>query len=115
MSFFAYAVGVWLVLAGILGVVRSRNLVHTVVCVSVAQSGTYVVLLTVGYQKGAVAPIFGTSTAPGTPVVDPVVQALTLTDIVVSATVTALLLALVVQVAKRHGTVVPDELHALRG
>lgn len=115
MSFFAYAVGAWLVLVGILGVVRSRNLVHTVVCVSVAQSGTYVVLLTVGYQKGAVAPIFGTSTPPGTPVVDPMVQAMTLTDIVVSATVTALLLALVVQVAKRHGTVVPDELHALRG
>ena len=38
-----------------------------------------------------------------------------MTDIVVSATVTALLLALVVQIAKRHGTVVPDELHALRG
>ncbi|WP_225726326.1 MULTISPECIES: hypothetical protein [unclassified Nocardia] len=35
--------------------------------------------------------------------------------IVVSATVTALLLALVIQTAKRHGTVVPDELHALRG
>jgi multicomponent Na+:H+ antiporter subunit C len=26
-----------------------------------------------------------------------------------------LLLALVVQIAKRHGTVEPDELHALRG
>ena len=47
--------------------------------------------------------------APG-PVVDPVVQALTLTDIVVSATVTALLLALVIQVAKRTGTVDPDKL-----
>jgi multicomponent Na+:H+ antiporter subunit C len=115
MSFFAYAVGVWLVLVGILGVVRSRNLIHTVVCVAVAQSGTYVLLLTIGYQSGAVAPIFGASTPPRTPVVDPMVQAMTLTDIVVSATVTALSLALVVQVAKRHGTVVPDELHALRG
>ncbi|HEX5119773.1 MAG TPA: cation:proton antiporter subunit C [Pseudonocardiaceae bacterium] len=115
MSFFAYAVGVWLVLVGILGVVRSGNLIHTVVCVAVAQSGTYVLLLTIGYQSGAVAPIFGPNTPPRTPVVDPMVQAMTLTDIVVSATVTALLLALVVQVAKRHGTVVPDELHALRG
>ena len=42
-------------------------------------------------------------------------QALTLTDIVVSATVTALLLALAIQVAKRHRTVDPDELNALRG
>jgi multicomponent Na+:H+ antiporter subunit C len=47
--------------------------------------------------------------------VDPVVQALALTDVVVGATVTALLLALVMQVAKRHGTVDPDELSELRG
>jgi multicomponent Na+:H+ antiporter subunit C len=115
MSVYAYGVGAWLVLVGIFGVVRSRDLIHTVVCVAVAQSGTYVVLLAIGYQSGAVAPIFGSTTPPGTPVVDPVVQAMTLTDIVVSATVTALLLALVVQVAKRHGTIVPDELHGLRG
>jgi multicomponent Na+:H+ antiporter subunit C len=115
MSVFAYGVGAWLVLIGIFGIVRSANLVHTVVCVAVSQSGTYVMLLTVGYQSGAVAPIFGTTSPPGTPVVDPIVQAMTLTDIVVSATVTALLLAIVVQVAKRHGTIVPDELHRLRG
>lgn len=47
--------------------------------------------------------------------VDPVVQALALTDVVVGATVIALLLALVVQVAKRHGTFDPDELSELRG
>jgi multicomponent Na+:H+ antiporter subunit C len=46
--------------------------------------------------------------------VDPVVQALSLTDIVVSATITALLLALTIQIYKRHGTVNPDELRALR-
>ena len=115
MSVYPYVVAGWQLLVGIFGVVRSRNLVHTVVCVSIAQSGTYVLLLAVGFQRQASAPIFGSSTPPGSPVVDPVVQAMTLTDIVVSATVTALLLALVIQIAKRHGTVVPDELHALRG
>ncbi|QIS21137.1 sodium:proton antiporter [Nocardia terpenica] len=115
MTVFPYLVAGWLLLAGLFGVARSKHLVHTVVCVSVAQSSTYVLLLAIGYQSGATAPIFGSSNPPGSPVVDPVVQAMTLTDIVVSATVTALLLALVVQVAARHGTVVPDELHALRG
>lgn len=115
MSYYPYAVALWLVFVGVLGIVRSKHLVHTVVCVSIAQSGTYVLLLAIGYQDHAPAPIFGSSTPPGSPVVDPVVQAMTLTDIVVSATVTALLLALVIQVAKRHGTVVPDELHELRG
>ncbi|MEV4317050.1 cation:proton antiporter subunit C [Actinocrispum sp. NPDC049592] len=111
MSVFPYLVAAWLLLVGCFGVVRSRDLVHTVVCVAVAQSGTYVLLLSVGYQKGASAPVQG---APG-PVVDPVVQALTLTDIVVSATVTALLLALVIQIAKREDTVDADKLDELRG
>jgi multicomponent Na+:H+ antiporter subunit C len=48
-------------------------------------------------------------------VVDPIVQALALTDIVVGATVTALLLALTIQLRKRHGTVDPQSLTALRG
>ena len=85
------------------------------VCLSVAQSGTYVLLLAIGYQKGASAPVFGSTTTPNTNVVDPVVQALTLTDIVVSATITALLLALAIQIAKTHGTVDPDELTSLEG
>jgi multicomponent Na+:H+ antiporter subunit C len=111
VSLLPYLVAGWLLLIGCFGVVRSRDLIHTVVCVAVAQSGTYVLLLSVGFQRGASAPVQG---APGA-VVDPVVQALTLTDIVVSATVTALLLSLVIQVAKRTGTVDPDELDELRG
>lgn len=42
-------------------------------------------------------------------------QALTLTDVVVSATVAALLLALAAQIAQRHGTTDPDELSSLKG
>jgi multicomponent Na+:H+ antiporter subunit C len=115
MTVYAYVVAGYLLLIGCYGVARSRNLVHTAVCVSIAQSGTYVLLLAVGYQAGGTAPVFGSNTPVRAAVVDPVVQAMTLTDIVVSGTVTALLLALAVQIAKRHGTVDPDELHALRG
>jgi len=115
MSIYAYLVAGYLVLIGSYGIVRSRHMVHAVVSLSVAQAGTYVLLLAVGYQNGATAPVFGSTTKPSTDVVDPVVQAMALTDIVVSATVTALLLALAVQVNKRHGTVDPDELAALKG
>ncbi len=58
--------------------------------------------------------MFGSTTTPNRNVVDPVVQAMTLTDIVVSATVTALLLALAIQVNKRQRTVDPNELVALK-
>jgi len=115
MNIYAYIVAGVLVVLGGVGIARSRDLVHAIVCLSVSQSGTYVLLLAIGFQQGAAAPVFGSTSKPTKNVVDPVVQAMTLTDIVVSATVTALLLALAIQIAKTHGTVDPDELTALEG
>jgi multicomponent Na+:H+ antiporter subunit C len=115
VTVYAYVVSGALLLLGGVGMVRSRDLVHAVVCLSVAQSGTFVLLLAIGYQRDAPAPVFSPPSPPTDAVADPLVQALALTDIVVSGTVTALLLALAIQVAKQHGTVDPDELTALEG
>jgi multicomponent Na+:H+ antiporter subunit C len=114
MSVFPFVVAAWLFLVGLYGIVTSRHLVHLIVCLSVSQSATYVLLLAIGYRSGATAPVFY-DIPPGTPAVDPVVQALTLTDVVVGVTVTALLLALAIQEHKRFGTLDPDELRAMRG
>jgi multicomponent Na+:H+ antiporter subunit C len=112
LSVVPYLVAGWIFLVACYGLATSRHLVHAVACLSVAQSATYVLLLAVGYRKDATAPVFS-DVRPGVRVVDPVVQALTLTDIVVGATVTALLLAITIQVAKRHGTVDPEEISSL--
>jgi multicomponent Na+:H+ antiporter subunit C len=104
-----YLVAAWLFLVGLYGIATSRNLVHAVTCLSVVQSSTYILLLAVGFQRGGTAPIF-LDVPVGTRAVDPVVAALTLVDSVVGATVTALLLALAVQVYKRAGTLDPEEL-----
>ncbi|ADP84503.1 sodium:proton antiporter [Pseudofrankia inefficax] len=113
---YAYLVAVAIMLIGAFGMVRAKNLISLVTCLSVAQSGTYVLLVAVGFQRGAPAPVFGEPASPPTiRVTDPLVQAMALTDVVVSATVTALLLALTIQVAKTHGTIDPDELSSLRG
>ena len=93
MSYLPYAVAIWLLLVGFYGIVTSRHLVHLIVCLSVVQSSTYVLILSAGYRLGGAAPIFSDGRY-GTPAVDPVGHALALTDIVVGATVTALLLAL---------------------
>jgi multicomponent Na+:H+ antiporter subunit C len=114
MSIFPYLVAAWLFLVGLYGVISSRNFVHIAMCLAVVQSSTYVLLLAVGYKVGGVAPIFA-DIPVGTPAVDPVVQALMLTDIVVEATVVALLLALAVQIQKSAGTVDPDKLLELQG
>lgn len=113
MSLLPWLVAVWLLGIGLYGIVSSRNYVHLIGCVSVVQSATYVLLLAVGYRHGAGPPIFHDH-PPDTPAVDPVLQALVLTDIVVGATVTALLLALALQVHKRRGTLDPESLKPLR-
>jgi multicomponent Na+:H+ antiporter subunit C len=113
LSFLPYVVVVWVCVVGLYGVVTSRNLLHTIVCVSVVQSATYVLLLTIGYRKASAAPVF-VDIPRNTPAVDPVVQALTLTDVVVGGAVTALLLAIAVQIEKHLHTLDPDELDPLR-
>lgn len=114
MSHLPYFVAVWVFLIGLYGLITSRNLIHLIICLSVVQSSTYIVLVAIGYRNGAAAPIFA-GISPQTPAVDSVVQAVMLTDVVVEVTVVALLLALAVQMHKRHGTVDPDRLRALRG
>jgi multicomponent Na+:H+ antiporter subunit C len=114
MSFLPFAVAAWLFLAGLYGVVSSRNLIRTILSLAVVQSSTYVLLLGVGYRSHAQAPIF--ADIPQTAAaVDPVVQVLVLTDIVIEATVTALLLAMAVQAHKRFKSLDPNDLRALRG
>jgi multicomponent Na+:H+ antiporter subunit C len=112
MTLLPWAVAAWLFGIGIYGIITSRHYVHLIACLAIVQSSTYVLLLSVGYRWGAVAPIYYDH-PPGTPAVDPVVQALVLTDIVVGATVTALLLALALQVHKRRGTLDPEKLRPL--
>jgi multicomponent Na+:H+ antiporter subunit C len=113
MSFFPYAVAAWLFVVGLWGVVSSRNLVRTVLSLTIVQSSTYLLLLAVGFRHAGKAPIV--ADIPNTSrLVDPVVQVLVLTDIVIEATVTALLLALVVQAHKRFGSVDPADLRPLR-
>ncbi len=114
MSFLPYIVVVWLLSIGLYGIISSRNLIHLTMCLAVVQSSTYVLLLAIGYRTGATAPVFA-DIPQGTPAVDPVVQALVLTDVVVEVTVMALLLALSVQAHKKFGTLDPDELKVTRG
>jgi multicomponent Na+:H+ antiporter subunit C len=114
VSYLPYAVAAWLFVIGLYGVVTSRNLIHLAVCLTIMQSSTYILLLAIGYKRGGTAPIFK-GIPLGRKAVDPVVQALTLTDIVVSVTVIALILSLALDVHKRARTVDPDEVVELTG
>jgi multicomponent Na+:H+ antiporter subunit C len=104
----------WICLVGLYGAVTSRNLIHLALCLTVTQSSTYILLLSIGYRHGGGAPIFK-GTVVGTRTVDPIVQALTLTDIVVSVTVVGLILALALDVHTKAGTADPDKIAEFTG
>jgi multicomponent Na+:H+ antiporter subunit C len=114
MQIFPFLVVVWIVAVGLYGLVTSRDLIHQIVCLIVVQSSTYVLLLGVGYLRGGIAPYFS-DLATHPKAVDPVVQALALTDVVVEAAVTALLLSFAIQAHKRFGTLDPHELAEFKG
>jgi multicomponent Na+:H+ antiporter subunit C len=114
MNLLPWVVSAVLLLAGIYGIVTTRNTIHLVSCLFVAQSSGYLVLVSIGYRTNGTVPILQKK-PPAAVLVDPVVQALTLTDIVVSATVSALILALAIQVRKKTGSVDPEKNRPMRG
>jgi len=114
VSYLPFALAAWLLLVGLYGIVTSRNLIHLTVCVSICQSATYVLLLAIGYRDQGTAPVFA-DIPRSRKTVDPVVQSLTLTDIVISVAVAALLLTLAVNAYRRKGTLDPAELAELHG
>lgn len=114
MAYYPFVVAAVMFVGGLYGVVSSRNYIHLAVCLTVMQSSTYVVLVSVGYVQRGTAPIFK-GYPPRTPAVDPVVQALTLTDVVVSVVVLALILALAIQAHGHAATVDPDKMTEMHG
>lgn len=107
-------VGVWLLLVGLYGAATTRHVVHLLLSVSVLHSGAWLVLLGVGHRDGSTAPTVDPD-AGERALADPLVQALTVTDVVVSVAVTALLLAFAIRLRRRTQTLDPAELRVLRG
>jgi multicomponent Na+:H+ antiporter subunit C len=110
-----YAAATWLFLVGLYGVVSSRHLVHLCLSLTIVQASTYVLLTVIGYRPSLPAPIFTDGVQPGAAAVDPVIQALMLTDVVVEATVVALLLAITVRIHRKTGTANPNGVDIMRG
>lgn len=114
MSHLPYFVAAWIFLVGLYGVVTSRNLIHMALTLAVIQSSTYILLIGVGHVKHGMAPILK-DVPNGSLMVDPIVQAVMLTDIVVEATVAALILVLAIQTFKKNGTLDPNRVSPMKG
>jgi multicomponent Na+:H+ antiporter subunit C len=117
MFFQNYVGAVLLFLMGLGGVVLHRNLLRQLLSLGLMESATFLMLIALGYRAGGTAPIFyEANVVPGlTTVVDPIMQALTLTSIVIGVVTLAMALSLIIHLARHYRTLDADRIRDLRG
>lgn len=105
-----YLVIVFLMMAGMYGVIARGNLVKKLVGLSIFQSSVFFLYICIGFVDGAAAPILTEGVQRYS---NPLTSVLILTAIVVGVATTALGLALVVRIRQAFGSVEEDEIHAM--
>lgn len=93
--------------AGLLGVLMKKNILKIIIALSVIDTGVNMFIITRGYVDNCTAPIMEVGKDVGC-MVDPIPQALTLTSIVIGASVTALALSLAIGIYRHKGTLELD-------
>jgi multicomponent Na+:H+ antiporter subunit C len=107
-----YIAVVGLILIGLYALIFKRNLIKMVIGVTLIESGVNLFLITLGFRKDSIAPIYTSS--PGGIMSLPVPQALTLTSIVIGVAVLALMLSLVIHIYRHYGTLDVREARRLK-
>jgi len=113
MTSLAMITGGLLMAIGFWGILTRRNLIRIILSLAIAETGLHLVMVAVGYVRRGTAPILDSAAAAGQ-TVDPVPQALVLTAIVIGVAVNALLLALVIRLYRKKGTLNVEDFRELR-
>jgi len=103
-----------LFIIGLYGILRKRNLIKIIIGTVICEYAVNLFLIIFGYRMGGHAPIH----SPGADVanmVDPLVQALVLTAIVISLATTALVVAVAIRIYEKYGTFDITKIRKLRG
>jgi multisubunit Na+/H+ antiporter MnhC subunit len=106
--------GLLLVLIGLWGVLTRKNLFKIIISFSIIDTGTHVLLVSIGYLKNKTAPIIDKSASDTAAMVDPLPSALVLTAIVIGVAVLALMLAYAVKLYNKRGSVLIDDFKELK-
>ncbi len=101
-----------LICMGIYSVLTRSNMIKIVVGISIVESSIILLLGAMAYVPEGAAPVLDKNYET---VVDPLPQALGLTAIVINASTTAIMLALVIKLYNRYNTLNIHEIRRLRG
>jgi multicomponent Na+:H+ antiporter subunit C len=106
-----YVLVVILFCVGLYMLVSKSNLLKKLLGLNVMETAVFAFIVTSGMIEGGDPPILVAGTAA--PYASPIPQAMVLTGIVVAVSVTAVALALIVQIHAHFGTIEVDELKEL--
>ena len=104
------AVAMVLFCIGFITLFINRNLVKKIIGLNIADTSVWLFLAAKGYISGRAAPIIRDGIADASLYVNPIPAGLILTGIVISVSVTAFSLALVVSLYKKYETLNLDEI-----
>jgi multicomponent Na+:H+ antiporter subunit C len=110
---YPYLIAALIFAVGCYTVLSHTNLMRKVIGINVMESAVFLFFVAAGNIIGGRPPIINLNN-PDVVYVNPIPSALILTGIVVSVSVTALALALVVRIYRQFGTIDADEITAIR-
>ena len=117
ISMYTLILGIALLLIGIYAMLTRRNLMKIVIGFSIADTGTHIIIVSLGYLKGKTAPVIDAAVSVSNAVrevVDPVPSALVLTAIVIGLAVTAVMLSFIVEMYKKKKSLSIDDYQELK-
>jgi multicomponent Na+:H+ antiporter subunit C len=109
--------GILLILIGIWGILTRKDLIRIVIAFSLLDTGTHLVLVSLGQVGRLSAPILDSDAlrnAGSRAVIDPLPSALVLTAIVIGVAVTALMLTFAVRMYRERGSNSIDDYKDMR-
>ena len=110
---FYYLAAVIFFLIGLYIMLTHPNLIKKVIGMNIVDSAIFLFFVSVGYIEGGSSPIVEESTA-AVEYVNPLPSGLIMTGIVVSVSITALALALIIKINSYYGTINVEEIMAIR-
>ncbi len=117
ISMYTLILGVALLILGFYAMLTRKNLIKIVIGFSIADTGTHIIIVSLGYLRGKTAPIIdGAVNAVNAvqKVVDPIPSALVLTAIVIGLAVTAVMLSFIVEMYKKNKSLSIDDYQELK-
>lgn len=111
---YPYAIAAMVFAIGCYTLLTHSNLIRKLLGVNLMESAVFMLFVAAGNIRGGRPPIIDLNT-PGQLYVNPLPSALILTGIVVSLSVTALALALIIRINHQFGTIDAQEIAKIRG